>query len=54
MRRALGAAFQVANTALWLVGETFICPIWDKFWGYDFDAYEAALQAERYKRAEGL
>lgn len=54
MRRLLGVAFEVANAALYIVGETFICPIWDKFWGYDFDAYAAALQAERYRAAEGL
>lgn len=55
MRRALGAAFQVANRALSVVGDRIICPLWDKVSSsYDFDAYEAALRADRIKRAEGL
>ena len=54
MRTLALFAVEVANAALYIVGETFICPIWDKFWGYDFDAYAAAQQAERYRAAEGL
>lgn len=54
MRRVLGVAFEVANTALYLVGELVICPLWDRLNGWDFDAYEAALRADAIKRAEGL
>lgn len=54
MRRFLGAAFDVANAVVYLVGELVICPIWDKLGGYDFDAYEAALRQDAINRAEGL
>lgn len=51
-RRAAAATFEAANAAFYLLGETILCPLWDKYiGGYDFDAYEAALEQDRIARS---
>jgi hypothetical protein len=52
MRRLLGVVFEVVDTAWYLLAEFVIDPIRRR--NFDFDAYKAAVQAEKYRAAEGL